>query len=1175
MPLPHETIFEFYEGNDEGLYTDATGINFNLAPNQLLENDLALQAQIDNFSSGAGVNVTDDQSGALYNGALWMIDTTTVTPEALLDDWTEETPGGAVVTPNPFTERKYHASAFFAGKHWVFGGEASGGTLAETWSSPDAIDWTLESSASDFGPRMFHQVIIFDDGGGDDLYLIGGVGNNTRDHEATNDNVGNEVWRSSDGLSWTLISDTEDFTEQGDNDSYGQFAICVFDTGGGDEIFLFGGGAVQHNNTIEGERITNKRNGLGWRSSDGVSWTQFDASGGEWTDFSAGSAVVHAGFIYLIGGFNNSSQNQTNDRNRIVRRSNNATSWTQMDSEQGFQPPIKAEGSFNSQLIQPACWSAGGDLFVYHNKVTWRSSDDGVSWDILSYNSDTNLGHPQSAQFDGSHYWLYGGLSIGRGSSNQVWKTDDGVNWLKVDGLGQSHPTLPMAPAEDRQILSDGAKMWIYTMGEIDDNDFSNYDLPDDGGDNENTNDDKRHKHRYKNSVYTTTDGITYIYKGFHTITSITSDQGIGGNMDRAPRFADKFYYFNGKIRYLGISEGNNLDAMSAADGLDFSQDESSVAGNMAWGFSLAELGGEIYIINGSSNDRERNANNATPNVVKSADGDSWSLVAQTSGISDPINLGAATVFDDGGGDKIFITGGFDGEADDAVWSSPDGSEWTQRANLPTQVTTFVSPILTTHNGRMYLIGGEGVGLDANSDMLSEVYSTSDGTNWTLDLAEDGSGLKNPVLRGFTGGGIQFFNGLHYLVVGKSETDPAGLVANTNFIYVSPNLVTYEELTSPLASGSWEERSGHAMFTFGGSQYIHGGFDADDNLLGDMWKSSNGVAWSKVTQFYPPGTEETWARHQIVEFGGELFMLGGRFGLDPGEYHTDILKSTDGITWTNEGTGNIEEPFGRDRHRVVEFGGDLYSTGGHRRTGDLIRVYDDVWTSSDGVTWTEITQLAGYTQMHSHVMLVADVGSGDELFMVAGDGATGKVYKSSDAATWTIETADLGVGNRWGHIGWFSDGRIWIFGGSQSGVIKDDTWSSADGIVWRQDVLTTKPQPRYDHVSFFGDLDGADKIWVFGGRETLQANTFNDIWTTEIVLAAPAYGRNTPPSPNDNDVIRWKDDTANLGVTPAFIGYNGVDDIEGASANYPITVNNESGSLVFTSGKGWRLFDNN
>lgn len=1141
MSLPHESVFEFYEGDDRTLYTPVTGINLNKANNQLLENDLNLQEQIDNLQS---IIVTDDQSGQLFDGALWMIDTTTADPVTLLDDWVEEQ-SDSVKDYNPFNARKYGASAFFLGKHWVFGGETSGGTLAEIWSSDDGYDWTLHTSAADFGTKVHHKVVVL----GANIYLIGGNRAVSRDHLGdlpdyipAHDDNGKEVWRSPDGINWTMIHNGTDFSGGGSDDSYADYAVCVFDDGGGDEIWMFGGGRYQHTTSnLDGQSITEFRDFI-WHSPDGINWTQENPLGAGWYDFSLGQAVVHKGEIYLVGG-----RGDGTDETNLVRKSPDGINWTSVGE---LWRPDDDATTQSRYFTDSGLWSDGSNLYLYFDRATWRSTNDGISWDIISFNTENNVGYPASTVYDGTNFWMYGGQSRGFGVSNEVWTTADGTNWKKITNEPHQYTVAPIPPSESRQPLSDGSKMWVYNTGFTDISRFSNYSVPDDTANEESSNDEKRAALRFKNSVFSTTDGKTWTYEGFHDLTPSASD---ATNRDRSPRLQDKFVYYNGKIRYIGRIDGNRIGAWSSADGLAFSEDDGDISGITHHSrFSLCEFDGYLWIVGGNE-ESEGIVGGYLSGVWRSPDGASWTSVFQNNPI-DGILGHSAIAFDDGGGEQMYVVGGYDGVAGDAVWSTSDGSNWTKRTtNIFPSITGQYLGELTVHDGKLYHLGG-----NSSSGLDDELWATEDGTNWTRVINNGFEYLRpfefkiKPVL----------FNGYYYLFTGYSEIDGSSN-GNYNYQYYSSNMEDWKPIRE--SRDRWIGVNGHTSYQFDSKVWIQGGrTDEDGTLELKAYHTTDGLAWTELDQFFPAEHLDLADRynHRVIDFGGTLFMTGG---IVDGDYSDIVFSSTDGITWKE--AGNL--PAAVNGHTISELGGELYVCGGRNIPAGANT--NRVFKSADGITWSEVVQVSPFIARRNHEALVFDSGGGDKLYVIAGVDSGGSVWSTTDGATWVEETANLGTGSRTNFAAVSALGRIWVMGGEQNGVSVNTTWSSADGATWRQDVVTTKFDARKNHVAEFFNDGSDDKIWIFGGRDDLDYE-FNDSWSNDVTTAGPAYGRNTYDDPKDNDVIRFKDVGNNLGVTAAYIGYNGTDLINNVAANYDITVDGSEGGLVFTTGKGWRIF---
>ncbi|MEZ4156784.1 MAG: InlB B-repeat-containing protein [Candidatus Paceibacterota bacterium] len=153
-----------------------------------------------------------------------------------------------------------------------------------------------------------------------------------------------------------------------------------------------------------------------------------------------------------------------------------------------------------------------------------------------------------------------------------------------------------------------------------------------------------------------------------------------------------------------------------------------------------------------------------------------------------------------------------------------------------------------------------------------------------------------------------------------------------------------------------------------------------------------------------------------------------------GAYDNDVWYSTDGVTWT-EATSSAEWAGRYDQTSVV-FDGKMWVIGGYN--GSFL---NDVWYSTDGVTWTEAT----------------------------------------DSAAW--------VGRDYGTSVVF-DGKMWLYGGYSTDY-HNDVWYSADGVTWTQATASADWDGRYSHASTVFD----DKIWVLGGYS--GGARVNDVWYTE------------------------------------------------------------------------------
>ena len=87
--------------------------------------------------------------------------------------------------------------------------------------------------------------------------------------------------------------------------------------------------------------------------------------------------------------------------------------------------------------------------------------------------------------------------------------------------------------------------------------------------------------------------------------------------------------------------------------------------------------------------------------------------------------------------------------------------------------------------------------------------------------------------------------------------------------------------------------------------------------------------------------------------------------------------------------------------------------------------------------------------------------------------------------------------SRYGHAAVVFNGRLWILGGTetpQQGSQKNDVWSSADGITWREELDQSPWLPRWGHAVF----NYRGKLWLIGGLADVNPiKNLNDLWSSE------------------------------------------------------------------------------
>ncbi len=176
--------------------------------------------------------------------------------------------------------------------------------------------------------------------------------------------------------------------------------------------------------------------------------------------------------------------------------------------------------------------------------------------------------------------------------------------------------------------------------------------------------------------------------------------------------------------------------------------------------------------------------------------------------------------------------------------------------------------------------------------------------------------------------------------------------------------------------------------------------------------------------------------HQALSHDGKLWVIGG----DEGSYKNDVWYSSDGISWT-EATASANFS-ARISHQALSHDGKLWVIGGYDGSRK-----NDIWYSSDGITWTEATASANFSARDSHQAISHD----GKLWVIGGNDGFYKndVWYSSDGISWTEVAASANFSERYRHQALSYDGKLWVIGGFD-GSLKNDVWSSTNGEIWHQ-----------------------------------------------------------------------------------------------------------------------------
>ena len=152
-------------------------------------------------------------------------------------------------------------------------------------------------------------------------------------------------------------------------------------------------------------------------------------------------------------------------------------------------------------------------------------------------------------------------------------------------------------------------------------------------------------------------------------------------------------------------------------------------------------------------------------------------------------------------------------------------------------------------------------------------------------------------------------------------------------------------------------------------------------------------------------------------------------------------------------------------------------------------VFNDVWSSSDGISWQEITQIASFSARGEHCSVVFD----NKMWVIGGISNT-DVWSSPDGATWTVATAEVPFGIRADAGCVIFDNKFWLIGGFNGVDRFDDIWSSIDGVSWVREVEHAAFTPRMGLGVVVFDDGGGEKLWLMGGND--DSPYVSDVWSS-------------------------------------------------------------------------------
>ena len=326
--------------------------------------------------------------------------------------------------------------------------------------------------------------------------------------------------------------------------------------------------------------------------------------------------------------------------------------------------------------------------------------------------------------------------------------------------------------------------------------------------------------------------------------------------------------------------------------------------------------------------------------------------------------------------------------------------------------------------------------------------------------------------------------------------------------HYSPFLVTVCLLAVPLVAQDkapdwikvtdqpgWQPRDSQGEVVYRDKLWLFGGwFNSFEAPPRDVWNSTDGKNWNLVTN------EAAWKHSDLpmsLVFRDKMWMMGGWYnGRLPGHSASNqVWWSTDGANWQQATDHAGWSP--RIAAATVQFKGKMWILGGTENYyfGDQASLKNDVWFSADGKQWTRATKQAEWPPRAYHQAAVLN----DKLYVFGGGNyvpqyqGLNDVWSSSDGVHWTQVTESAA----WHPRLWFSSvvyrNRLWVTGGWSNNPSTNwgDVWYSKDGQHWKQLESDVIWKARHEHSAYVFQ----DKIWIAGGHARPLSS---EVWALEV-----------------------------------------------------------------------------
>jgi len=469
----------------------------------------------------------------------------------------------------------------------------------------------------------------------------------------------------------------------------------------------------------------------------------------------------------------------------------------------------------------------------------------------------------------------------------------------------------------------------------------------------------------FKNKMWAIGGGLFSDYPCYNDVWSSNEDGTSWTQVSAAAPFSARTGHacvvLNDKLFVIGGS--NCHDIWSSEDGTSWTLVTDAPEFGQRMNHSALVYDGKIWVVGGRAGDVS-NTQVLFSDIWNSSDGKTWDKVADTTALGARYGQ-VGLVFND----ALWILGGVDQtdemleyEGLNDVWRSTNGKDWTRVDDSPPRFSPRFAHTSLVYADKMWVIGGFNW-LDYNqglstSAFMNDVWRSSDGTTWTQATAHADFWLRSNHTS-------LVFDQKMWVIGGQTQYGTPNFSTQAigdklNDVWSSTDGIKWNQAT---AGAAFPLRSKHTSLVFNDKMWVIGGEGGvpynPPQSLADVWQSSNGVDWTQTTDNAFPGFISGRWGHSSVVYDNKMWVIGGawnfpRYGSSSRNLLNDVWSSSDGTSWTCVTPATSFPP--RCGHTSLVYDGKMWVLGGNWWTTSdwsSLNTYNDAWWSTDGVHWTQ------------------------------------------------------------------------------------------------------------------------------------------------------------------------------------------------------------------------------